>query len=247
MKRWMAVCAYDGTDFSGWQSQPKKNTVQDHIEKRLQAIFNQAIRIHGSGRTDAGVHAKGQVFHFDAPWPHKASDLLNALRTSLPKTIQIIRLKQVPKDFHARFSVTKKRYAYNLYEGYALPTESRYCWSLGTRKLNIHLMKIAAQHLIGTHDFSAFATNSKSLTKIDPVKEIFRLDVIKRGSHIRIITEGSGYLYKMVRSLVAAIVDVGLEKLTPQEIEQILKSRRRTIKITTAPAKGLFLEKVFYS
>lgn len=246
MTRWKATCAYDGTDLFGWQSQPKGNTVQDYIEERLQQIFSKPIRIHGSGRTDTGVHAKGQVFHFDAEWSHKPTDLLNALRTPLPPSIHILNLTQVSKDFHARFSVKRKRYAYNLYEGYAIPTESRYCLSLGTRKLDINSMKAAASYLIGIHDFSAFAAIPRGSNGGDPFKEVLRLDVTKRGSHIRIITEGTGYLYKMVRSIVGALIDVGLGKLTPSNIDEILKSRRRTIKVTTAPAKGLFLEKVFY-
>lgn len=246
MKHWKATCSYDGTDLFGWQSQPKGNTVQDHLEKRLHQIFSQKIRIHGSGRTDTGVHAKGQVFHFDAPWPHKPSDLLNAFRTNLPPNIHIINLSLAPKTFHARFSAKKKRYTYNLYEGYAPPTESRYCWSSGTKKLNLISMQEAASYLVGTHDFSAFAATPRGAIGIDPIRELFRLDVIKKGPRIRIITEGSGYLYKMVRSMIGGLIDTGLGKLTPNDIKEILKSRRRTIKIKTAPAKGLFLEKVFY-
>lgn len=163
-----------------------------------------------------------------------------------PPSIHIISLKQVPKDFHARFSAKKKRYAYNIYAGYAIPTESRYCWSLGSRNLNIDLMNQAATYLIGKHDFSAFSATSRGSNGGDPIKEITRLDVTQRGSHIRITTEGSGYLYKMVRSIVGALVDVGLGKLPPPSLQEILKNQRRTIKVTTAPAKGLFLERVYY-
>lgn len=246
MTRWKATCAYDGTDLFGWQSQPRGNTVQDYIEKRLREIFGKNIRLHGSGRTDRGVHAKGQVFHFDAIWSHKTSDLLNAMRTSLPESIHIIKLTQVSESFHARFSAKRKRYVYNLYEGYAFPTESRYYWSLGTRKLKVDLMKQAATYLVGTHDFSAFAAIPRGARDSDSVKEIIRLDIVKQGRYIRIITEGTGYLYKMVRSIIGALVDVGLGKLTPEDIDEILKSRHRTMRVKTAPAKGLFLGKVFY-
>lgn len=244
--RWKGTCAYDGTDLFGWQSQPLGNTVQDFLEKRLKEIFCKTIRVHGSSRTDAGVHAKGQVFHFDGDWPHKPIDLLNALRIGIGKSIHLVNLTEVPKDFHARFSAHSKRYTYHLYQGYALPTESRYCWSLGKCKLDINAMKMAAKYLVGKHDFSAFSATAKGDSGSKPIKEILNIVVIKRGNKIRIITEGSGYLYKMVRSLVGALVDVGLGKLTPEDLHEILKSRCRTHKIVTAPAKGLFLETVFY-
>lgn len=244
--RWKGTCAYDGTDLSGWQSQLSGNTVQDFLEKRLKEIFSKDIRVHGSSRTDAGVHAKGQVFHFDADWPHSSLDLLNAMRIGIPKTMHIIRLKKVSKDFHARYGAKRKRYIYNLYQGFALPTESRYYWSLGQHKLDITAMQMAAKYLIGKHDFSAFSAATKGDSSSKPVKEILNITITKRGNKVRIITEGSGYLYKMVRSIVGALVDVGLGKLTPKDLHQILKSHSRTHKIVTAPARGLFLESVFY-
>jgi len=244
--RWKGICAYDGTDLRGWQSQPGGNTVQDFLEMRLEKIFGKKIRIHGSGRTDAGVHAKRQVFHFDGDWKHEELKLLNALRTGIPKSIQIVSLKKVANDFHARYGVKSKRYVYYIYEGYVLPTQSRYYWSIGPYKLDIEAMQKAAKLLKGKHDFSAFSATTRSGTGGDPIKEILRLDVVKKGRYIKIITEGSGYLYKMVRSIVGALADVGMKKLSYEDLEEILKRRRRTHKVVTVPAKGLFLEKVFY-
>ena len=247
MKRWKAICAYDGTDWEGWQSQPSGKAIQDLIERRLKVIFGKQIRIHGSGRTDAGVHAKGQVFHFDGLWEHTVEELLRAFRCGLPGSIQVSSVQEVDKDFHARFSAKKKRYAYNLYMGYATPLETRYTWSLKNWKPDVGLMREAAEILLGRHDFSAFAVSTGvAENKQNPVKDLQRLDVSVKGAHIRVVTEADGYLYKMVRSLVGALVDVGIERLTIKEIKATLKSKKRTHRIRTAPAEGLCLEHVYY-
>lgn len=244
--RWKCTVAYDGTEFEGWQSQVSGHTIQDFIERRLSTIFEQPIRIHGSGRTDSGVHARAQVFHFDGEWPHGAAKLLRALRVGYPSTIQVYRAEVVAPDFHARFSATGKCYHYRLFEGDADPFGFRYCWSLGNRRLDVEAMNVAATRLIGTHDFSAFAANRGDDREDNPVKELRRLDVTRDGPHLSLVTEGSGYLYKMVRSLTGALVEVGLGKLTAEELEGILHRRTRTHRIQTAPAEGLCLERVDY-
>lgn len=243
--RFKCTCAYDGTDFKGWQSQLGGGTIQDFIESRLGEIFKSKIRIHGSGRTDAGVHAKAQVFHFDAPWAHGVCELSKALLHGLPSGIQISKVQLAPADFHARYSARGKRYAYNIYEGYAPPYEARYFYSLGRRKLDIEKMQRAANVLLGTHDFTAFSAN-RGHDRDNPVKTIYKLSVSKRGKKIKILTEGSGYLYKMVRIIAGALMEVGWGKLDESDIKAILEARVRTNKFSTAPACGLFLEKVFY-
>ncbi|MEM8550442.1 MAG: tRNA pseudouridine(38-40) synthase TruA [Verrucomicrobiota bacterium] len=245
-KRYKAVCAYDGTGFSGWQSQPAGNTVQDFIEARLGTILQTPLRIHGSGRTDAGVHARAQVFHFDASWSHPVGDLLRALRSGLPAGIQVLRLARIRSDFHARYSATAKRYRYQLYEGYALPWESRYCWSLGNRRLDSAAMQSAAEHLLGEHDFTAFGANRGDGSEDNPVKDMRALSVKRQGAKIRITYEASGFLYKMARSLTGTLVEVGLGKLTPEQVAGFLKGRQRAEAVTTAPAQGLWLERVIY-
>jgi len=244
--RWKAEVAYDGADFNGWQSQVDGNTVQDFLEKRLAVIFKEPVRIHGSGRTDSGVHATGQVFHFDAEWPYPVGDLIKALRGSLPDTIRLIALAKAAEDFHARYSVVRKRYCYRIYEGYAPPFETRYCWSLHHRRLDVDAMSRAAEVLLGKHDFSAFAATRDNGNTENPVKELFRLEVEKNGSRLQIIVEADGFLYKMVRSLVGALVDVGLARLTAGDIAAILESKQRTGRVVTAPARGLTLDQVFY-
>jgi len=242
--RWKCVCAYDGTNFAGWQSQARGVAIQDVIEARLQAILKQPVRISGSGRTDAGVHAHGQVFHFDAAWPHGEQKLLIALRTGLPPGIQIKSAKPVRADFHARFQATGKRYEYHIHLGDADPFTRPYCWMV-FRGLDIEAMRVAAKHLLGRHDFRAF-TALNGPEKDDTVRTLKKLDVIKRGKRVRIVCEGDGFLYKMVRSLAGVLVSVGEGKIAPDEVARILKSRRRTEVVQTAPAQGLFLMKVFY-
>ncbi len=242
--RWRCTCAYDGTDFLGWQSQQGGGTVQDFLEKRLAQIFQKPVRIHGSGRTDAGVHARAQVFHFDAEWAHPVAHLQRALRSGLPAGIAVTAVRPAAPDFHARFSAQGKRYRYRLYRGYAGPFESRWCWSFGDRALDVAKMRAAAKKLLGKHDFSAFS--SKSAEGENPVKHLRRLDVRVRGRRIEFVVEASGFLYKMARGLVGTLTDVGLGKMAPADVERILKSQTRTHEVVTAPAEGLCLEKVFY-
>ena len=245
--RWRAICAYDGTEFCGWQSQPNRQTVQDFIEARLAVVFNGFVRIHGSGRTDSGVHARGQVFHFDGVWKHPDWKLLRALRCGLPSGIQVIDIEPVNSTFHARFSAMGKRYCYQLYEGYAMPWDSRYWWSLGERRLSIEKIERALPLLLGQHDFSAFAANRADGSKENPVKNMRHLKISKDGPRIIIELEASGFLYKMARSIVGCLVEVGLEKVNPSEVSQILASKCRTHVVQTAPAQGLWLEQVFYA
>lgn len=244
--RFKCTCAYDGTDFNGWQSQPNEGAVQDKIESALKAIFKESVRIHGSGRTDSGVHAHGQVFHFEADWSHPTEKLLKAIQSKLPPGIQLISVQQTTDDFHARYSVKKKRYIYQLFAGDAPPEMSRYVWSLGHRFVDIDLMQDAASRLIGERDFTAFGASRGDDSVDNPVKNMTRLDVFKRGRKILITTESSGYLYKMVRSLTGTLVEVGMEKITPAEVEQALIQKTRIQRIKTAPPQGLWLEKVFY-
>jgi tRNA pseudouridine38-40 synthase len=243
-KRWRATCAYVGTHLEGWQAQVSKRSVQDHIERRLAEILGRPIRIHASGRTDAGVHARAQVFHFDAAWSHGAEKLQRALNTGLPAAIQITRLRPARPDFHARFSAQGKRYVYFVRQDRADPFADPFCWSVG-RPLDVAAMRATAARLVGRRDFRAFSA-SRGEEEPDTVRELRRLDVIGRGRQLRIVAEADGFLYKMVRSLVGALVAVGMGKLTPEQVVALLDGKRRTHAVHTAPAKGLFLWKVFY-
>lgn len=244
--RWKCLCAYDGTDFNGWQRQPEGGAVQNHLEDALTQILDQEIKTQGSGRTDAGVHARGQCFHFDASWHHPPEKLIRALHSILPKTIKVLSAQATNDDFHARFSVTGKRYIYRYYLGRAHPLEQRYLWACRDTPIDFEAMQQAATHLIGKHDYSAYAATHGKENDPNPVKTIHRLDLIQNGPEITMITEGSGYLYRMVRSFAGALYSVGRGRLTPQDILQIRNSRQRTHRIVTAPASGLCLDEVFY-
>ena len=242
--RWKCVCAYDGGPFAGWQSQAGGNSVQDKIEARLAEIFKAPIRIHGSGRTDAGVHALGQVFHFDAQWSHPPDKLLAALRVGLPSAIQIKTIHPVRSDFHARFQATGKRYLYRIHLGDADPFTRPYCWPV-FRPLDIDAMQNASALLRGKHDFRAF-TVLNGPPRANTIRDLRRFEIVKKGRSIRATAEAEGFLYKMVRSLVGVVVAVGEGRLSLKRLKEIRDGHVRTAEVQTAPPQGLFLEKVFY-
>ncbi|MDR1906884.1 MAG: tRNA pseudouridine(38-40) synthase TruA [Puniceicoccales bacterium] len=243
--RWKCECQYDGTDFYGWQSQPNGNTIQDFIERRLAVIFGKTVRIHGSGRTDAGVHARGQIFHFDGDWYHGSEKLLRAFRSGLPSGIQITKVEETDSSFHARYSVKKKRYIYQIYLGYASPFERRYKWSIGERVIDLQRMNDLARYFLGRQDFSAFGALRGDGSTDDPVKNLYQLSFSLKDRDLVLETEGSGYLYKMVRTLTATLLDVGLGRTTKDYVLDCFFQKIRREKIVTAPPQGLFLEQVF--
>ena len=256
--RWKCTCAYDGGAFAGWQSQRGGNAIQDIIEARLREILGigngaganaaRLIRIHASGRTDAGVHARAQVFHFDAVWKHGPEKLRAALRGGLPPQIQIKTIRAAAPGFHARFSATGKRYTYHIHLGDADPFTRPHAWCIERppeRPLDLAAMQAAAKILLGRHDFRAF-TALNGPPKEDTVRTLRRLALARRGRRLRITAEADGFMYKMVRSLVGALVAVADGKLTPEDLRALLQTGKRTTQIQTAPPQGLFLDKVFY-
>ncbi len=218
--------------------------MQDVIEKCLARILKQPVRIHGSSRTDAGVHARRFVFHFNAEWRHSTGALLAALRTGLPPAVLVYAARRAPAGFHARFSATGKRYVYYLYEGIPLPFDARYCVACPAG-LNACAMMSAAARLTGCRDFAAYSAESGE-AKENTVRDLRRLEVVRRGRRVRIIAEADGFLYKMARSLAGALIRVGEGKLSASRAVELLETGLRTHEIPTAPARGLFLERVFY-
>ena len=248
VQRWKCVCAYDGTAFSGWQSQQGGGAIQDVIEARLGQMLGGLVRVHSSGRTDAGVHALGQVFHFDAAWKHGPERLRAALRTGLPATIQLKSLRAVPTEFHARFTATGKVYVYHIFLGDADPFTRPFAWAIERplgKSLDVEAMQAATEVLRGKHDFRAFSALNGP-PKDDTVRDLRRLELVRRGPRVRITAEADGFMYKMVRSLVGGLVSVGEGKLTPAQLREILQSGKRTPLVQTAPPQGLFLVKVYY-
>ena len=246
IQRWRCDCAYDGTEFSGWQKQPDGKAVQDHINAALEEVFHHPVKTVGAGRTDAGVHAKGQVFHFDKNWEHGEESMEQAIRSHLPKGISPRKIRKVGPRFHAHLSARGKQYCYRVVKGWAMPQEERFVLSLKKQKISTLEMEQAAQFFLGEHDFSAFSASRGKDSCENPLKHVWKVDLKDQGDSLEFIIEGSGFLYKMVRSMVGALLDVGTGKLSPQKIYEILKSRKRTEVVVSAPAHGLSLEKVFY-
>jgi len=246
-QRWRAVVAYDGGEFLGWQSQAGGGAVQDFLERRLAEIGGGPVRVHGSGRTDRGVHAIGQVCHFDLAWPHGAALLLRALRTGLPSGLLVRSVAAAPAGFHARYGATGKRYVYRLHRGVALPLEARACWALPDRALDLVAMQAAAARFVGEHDFRAFAATPADGQVEDTCKTLWKVAVTGTGRRLKVVLEGSGFLYKMARSLVGAIVAVGQGKLSLTDIDALLAGTPRGNRYVTAPAEGLTLERVWYA
>lgn len=244
--RWRCICAYDGTDFAGWQKQPGGIAVQDKIEQALEEIFGQSVHTIGAGRTDAGVHACGQVFHFDVPWPYSSESMLQAMRSTFPAGISPRKLRKASKGFHALLSAKGKRYRYRACKGWATPQDDRFVLSLKHRDFDLDRMQEGASRLLGEHDFSSFSAKRRGLAEQNAVRKVWRIEVLKKADAYDFLIEGSGFLYKMVRSLVGALLDVGEGKMEPNQLEKILKLCMRTECVVSAPAKGLSLEKVFY-
>ena len=246
IQRWRCDCAYDGTEFSGWQKQPDGKAVQDHINAALEEVFHHSVKTVGAGRTDAGVHAKNQVFHFDKDWVHGEEAMIQAIRSHLPKGISPRKIRKVGPRFHAHLSARGKQYRYRTVKGWAMPQDERFMLSLKKLRLSVQDMEQAAQFFLGENDFSAFAASRGKDVPENPLKHVWKVDITARGEKLDFVIEGSGFLYKMVRSMVGALLDVGSGKLAPEEINQILKSGKRTEVVVSAPAHGLSLEKVFY-
>ncbi len=237
------IC-YDGTRYRGWQRlSGDDNTIQGKIEKALSRILGEPIEISGSGRTDAGVHARGQVANFHCESTMSASEILSQLRRYLPEDIGIYSCKDCSERFHARLNAKEKTYQYRIWNSDApCVFEKRYVTVL-PEKLDITAMKAAAKHLIGEHDFSAFCSNPKF--KKSTVRFIRSLDIDCCGEEIRITVTGNGFLHGMVRIIVGTLIEVGRGERTVDSISSLFGSKRAEAGFL-APAQGLCLMEVFY-
>jgi tRNA pseudouridine38-40 synthase len=242
------IVAYDGGPFAGWQSQANGNAIQDHLEAAFQRICSERVRVHGAGRTDAGVHAIAQCGHVDLPARRYGPDRwVSALNGVLPPTIRIMRCQFVSESFHARFSAKGKTYRYRIWNADVLPPfESGRAWHL-RNPVDRAAMIAAAQDFCGRHDFGSFAAN-RGAPVADTIRTIEQVRVRHSGPRISIEFEGDGFLYKMVRLMVGTLVRVGLGMSSPHEIQSRLKSARRVNLHgrNAAPAAGLFLIRVRY-
>ncbi len=245
MSRYKITVGYDGTHYCGWQVQPNVVTVQGCLETALLRLEEQPVKVHGSGRTDQGVHAVGQVAHFDIEKPFTEQTLWSALNALIPDDIRVMRVDSVPFAFHARKHTRDKTYRYFIWNRKNMPPTLRLYQLHVPERLDIDAMREAAMQLQGQHDFAAFTSNSRVVVE-DTVRNLFELQVRKSGSEITIVVRGDGFLYKMVRALTGWLLRVGKGEADPSETERILQSNVRTARVPTAPARGLFLWNVRY-
>jgi tRNA pseudouridine38-40 synthase len=239
------VVAYDGTNYTGWQAQPNGVSIQELLEKALEKIAQQKVRIHGSGRTDAGVHAKGQVASFALATRLSPLSLKRALNANLPDDVRVLSCARANPNFHARFSAKAKEYRYQIDCGeVADPFLRRYAFH-HPQPLDLQAMRRAAKLLVGKHDFTALSAHSPS-RQHDPVRTISRLTITRRGGLLIVVIRADGFLYKMARSIVGALLKVGEGAMTVEQLREILRSKKRTPIVETAPAHGLCLKKVYY-
>lgn len=244
MRNIKLIIEYDGKKFGGWQKQPNKLNIQGEIEKAIGEITGEVIELNASGRTDAGVHSLGQTANFKTNSTIDISKIPVAINSKLKQSIRIIRAEEVDERFHARYSCTGKKYRYvinNSKYGSAIYRDLEYHMPI---KLNVEDMKKAIKHFEGEHDFKGFkasGTSSKS-----SVRTIYSAKVIEEGDRIIIELEGNGFLYNMVRIISGTIVDVGLGKIKPEDIPEIIESKDRTRAGKTLPPQGLYLVEVYY-
>ena len=243
--RYRMTVAYDGTPYAGWQVQPVHLTVQQRLEETLKQLTGETVKVHGSGRTDQGVHARGQVAHFDLSRRWVCGQVLKGLNALLPPDIRVLRVNRAKPDFHARRSAVKKEYRYFIWNSPVMDPCHRF-YALHIRKpLDVKAMQAAAHLLVGRHDFAAFTANPNREVE-STVRQVFYLAVCKSGPRIMIRAASEGFLYKMVRSLTGLLLRVGEGAVSLDEVREILASRVRTARVPTAPPAGLFLWQVWY-
>jgi tRNA pseudouridine38-40 synthase len=236
---------YDGTNYNGYQKQPDANTIQSEVERVLTVMHKGvSISITSSGRTDAGVHAINQVFHFDSDLKISSEAWVRALNAQLPKDIRVTSCVEVESSFHARYDVKEKTYQYKIYNSKHEDVFLRNYSVYFPYELDIGKMQSAANVLKGTHDFTAFCSARSEVE--DKVRTISGISIIKTCDEIQFNFIGNGFLYNMVRILVGTLLEVGQGKLSTTDVENILKSRDRRNAPKTAPAHGLYLYDVKY-
>ena len=244
MRNIKLVIEYDGKDFNGWQKQPTRLNIQGEIERAIEEVTGEEVDLIASGRTDAGVHSLGQVANFKTNSNIPTEKFPIALNTKLKRSIRILEAEEVEANFHSRYNCKKKTYRYiinNSENGTAIYRNLEYNFS---QSLNVEKMKEAVKYFIGEHDFKGFkssGTSSKS-----SIRTIYKAEVFKENEKVIIELTGNGFLYNMVRIISGTLIDVGIGKIAPDEIPEIIKSGEREYAGKTLPPQGLYLLKVEY-
>ena len=237
--------SYDGTNYCGWQVQPNGVTIQEKIEYALKQVTGQDITVTGSGRTDAGVHALGQVVSFFVEKENiPAEKYASAINVYLPQDICVTKSEREKDGFNARFSAKKKTYRYQMYKSETvLPLKDRFAVKIPT-KTDIGLMRLGAEYIVGEHDFKCFLKSNSSVK--NTVRKIYSLKVKEDKDFVTITITGNGFLYNMVRIIAGTLLEVGQNRIEPQKIKEIIEGGYRGVAGKTLPAKGLTLMEVKY-
>lgn len=236
---------YDGSRYDGWQKQGNTdNTIQGKLEHVLSRMTDETIEIHGAGRTDAGVHALGQVANFHTKKKYSAEEILIYMNQYLPDDIAVCQVENVPERFHARLNATGKVYVYTVRNSIVPDVFARKQEYQVESPLDVEAMKKAAQYFVGRHDFKSFCSNKRY--KKSTERTIYSCSIEEEGSRIRFVWHGEGFLYNMVRILTGTLIEVGLGMRTPESMSSILEGKNRELAGMTAPAQGLCLMKVEY-
>lgn len=244
MKNVKLTIEYDGINYHGWQYQDNVNSIQEEIEKALTKITGDYIDIIGSGRTDAGVHAKGQVANFYTTSEFPTERFKYALNMKLPRDIIIVNSEEVGLDFHSRFDAKAKQYKYIIYNN-EMPSAIYRNYSCHIiNVLNIEEMRMGAEYLLGTHDFNSFMTRGTIVR--DTIRTIYSIDIKKKDCFVEITLNGSSFLRSMIRIIVGTLILIGKGKLKKESLPDIISGKKRCLSGPTAPPQGLYLEKVFY-
>jgi len=245
MQRYKSIISYDGSGFSGYQVQPKKRTVQSELQAVLAKMHKgEPIKVSASGRTDAGVHAKGQVIHFDSDLQISEDKWEIALSSLMPEDIAVLSVIKVDSSFHARFDAKGKEYRYVLQLSNKRDPFQRHFAYQYSYELNVEAMREASLSLIGTHDFTSFCSAKTEVE--DRIRTIEKIDFLQEGDFLTLRFVGNGFLYNMVRILTGTLLEVANGKRMPGEMAEILAKKDRRFAGKTAPAQGLYLWKVFY-
>lgn len=245
-RKYKAVIAYDGTDYSGWQFQENALGIQQVVEEALAWLEQGPVRVYGSSRTDAGVHAKGFVCHFNLTKPVPPENVVRAANARLPDAIRFISASFAKEDFDARLSAKGKEYRYQVYQADVMPPHLARYWTFCHRPLDLEAMREAAVYFTGRRDFAPFAANPDRELE-STVRTVFSFDVKRSAHRFTMIVRGDGFLYKQVRSMAGFLLAVGRGREKPSAVKEILDAAApRTARVETAPARGLFLWKVFY-
>lgn len=245
MRNFKILIQYEGTKYQGWQRQESTtNTIQGKLEAILSKMMGTSVQVDGSGRTDAGVHAYGQVANFKLETTMQPAQIMDYINRYLPEDIGVIQITEVPERFHSRLNAVGKTYRYRIWNS-DMPCvfERRYVYELPD-KLDIEAMREASSYFLGKHDFKAFTSNKKS--KKSTVRTIEAIELERRGEEIVLTYKGDGFLYHMIRILTGTLIEVGLGQRKPEEMERLIASGTRDRTGALAPAKGLALMEVRY-